>query len=251
MPYLTGRYEWDDDSLTPGRKKEGGIHSTLFDADGRLQGSARFIPDDENRLVDDEHVTSTTYIPTEERRQVEESDALTEMASTLLISLVGVAAAHAAPHVKRWWDDTAQPFFATQASKVATQWRRTKTSKDDETKQSNAPASPSQDLIEPFARPAMSSTEAQARLLAAMAAQTFSEEQLRLVNQAAIVDAEDIEDVKKRLANLRQEQVVAIIEQMARRPSLLEDEGLANLASLLGRIERVSIQRSETESDTI
>ena len=36
MPSIDGRLEWDDDELTPGKKKEGGLHSTLFDADGNL-----------------------------------------------------------------------------------------------------------------------------------------------------------------------------------------------------------------------
>ena len=47
MGRIPGYYEWDDDDLTPGRKKEGGLHQNLFDADGILKGSAQFIPADE------------------------------------------------------------------------------------------------------------------------------------------------------------------------------------------------------------
>lgn len=242
MPYITGRYEWDDDSLTPGQKKEGGIHGNLYDSEGSLRGSARFIPDDDIHL-DDDDVTSTTYIPTEERRQDEESDALTEVASILLMSLCAAAATHAAPHIQRWWGDTAHPFFAAQADKVTARWHRAKTSEGDKVKQADEVTVLSQDLAESLDRPAMSSAEAQARFLAAMAAQAFSEEQLRLVSQADILDAEDVEDIKEHLARLPQEQLVSIIEQMARRPSLLEDEGLAILARLLGRTEPTTIQR--------
>jgi hypothetical protein len=43
---ILGFLEWDDDDLTPGNKKEGGLHSNLFDDDGKLKGSARFVPKD-------------------------------------------------------------------------------------------------------------------------------------------------------------------------------------------------------------
>ncbi len=56
---IPGYYEWDDDDLTPGRKKEGGLHQNLFDADGSLKGSARFVPSDE---VDRDPVYVTEYV---------------------------------------------------------------------------------------------------------------------------------------------------------------------------------------------
>ena len=46
MVSIRGSYEYDDDDLTPGKKKEGGLHQNLFDSDGNLKGSARFIPSD-------------------------------------------------------------------------------------------------------------------------------------------------------------------------------------------------------------
>lgn len=44
MARIAGHYEWADDDLTPGRKREGGLHQNLFDARGNLKGSARFVP---------------------------------------------------------------------------------------------------------------------------------------------------------------------------------------------------------------
>ena len=35
MPSIPGRLEWDDESLTPGQRQGGGLHSTLF-RDGHL-----------------------------------------------------------------------------------------------------------------------------------------------------------------------------------------------------------------------
>lgn len=64
MGRIKGHYEWDDDDLTPGRKKEGSLHQNLFDSAGNLKGSARFVPDDGTEpepLV----VTETVYVPVE------------------------------------------------------------------------------------------------------------------------------------------------------------------------------------------
>ncbi len=87
----------------------------------------------------------------------------------------------------------------------------------------------------------MSSAEAQARLLAAMAAYTYGQQQLRLVTQARIVDADELDDVHRQLATIPQEQLTAFLEQMVRDPALLQDASLANSASLLGRKQLSSI----------
>ncbi len=34
MGRIKGYYEWDDDQLSPGQKKEGGLHQNLFDSGG-------------------------------------------------------------------------------------------------------------------------------------------------------------------------------------------------------------------------
>ncbi len=47
MARIRGHYEWDDDDLTPGRKKEGGLHQNVYDSDGNLKSNARFVPDDQ------------------------------------------------------------------------------------------------------------------------------------------------------------------------------------------------------------
>lgn len=44
MPEIEGRLVWDDDNLRPGKKKEGGLHSNLYDEEGDLQSSATFFP---------------------------------------------------------------------------------------------------------------------------------------------------------------------------------------------------------------
>ena len=36
MARISGHYEWDDDELTPGQRKGGGLHQNLFDGEGKL-----------------------------------------------------------------------------------------------------------------------------------------------------------------------------------------------------------------------
>ena len=69
MGRIKGHYEWDDDDLTPGRKKEGGLHQNLFDGEGNLKGSARFIPDD-GTDPDPLVITETVYVPIEAASEV-------------------------------------------------------------------------------------------------------------------------------------------------------------------------------------
>ena len=81
--------------------------------------------------------------------------------------------------------------------------------------------------------PRMSSAEAQARVLAAIAARAYSDEQMRKVFNARIVDAQDAVDVSQILSKIPREELFAIIERMVRNPAMLEDSSLANLASIL------------------
>jgi len=96
MGRIRGHYEWDDDDLTPGQKKEGGLHQNLFDGDGNLKGSAWFIPDDgpePEPLV----VTETVYVPVERRRRTREEEELDQAIAELVSHLVGRGIAKAGP----------------------------------------------------------------------------------------------------------------------------------------------------------
>ena len=84
----------------------------------------------------------------------------------------------------------------------------------------------------------MSSAEAQARYLAAMAARAFSEEQLRMVLSADIIDAENVAEVEARIAELPPSEVRELMSRMVTDPSMLGEETLAELASVLARVSR-------------
>jgi len=84
MGRIKGHYEWDDDRLTPGQKKEGGLHQNLFDSEGNLKGSARFIPDLEGE-PEPVVVTETVYVPVEQRRRSPEQVALEQAIAELIV----------------------------------------------------------------------------------------------------------------------------------------------------------------------
>lgn len=88
-------------------------------------------------------------------------------------------------------------------------------------------------------RPVMSSAEAQARLLAAVAARAYSDEQLRMVSGSQIIDVENFAIVQSALAQVPREHLVELIKYMTRNPRLLEESSLANLASLIGSVDQM------------
>lgn len=244
MARQAGYYEWDDD-LTPGKKKEGGWHQNLYDTEGHLKGNARFVPVDEDQ-EDPIIVTETVYVPAEERLS-KTQEMVAEIISSVIVKLIEDGVQVAKPHVQRWWNETAVPFAKT---KVA-DWKHRHSSShaekapqcveeiviDDVTSSSEESSSIS--ILQADERPTMSSAEAQARLLAAVAARTYSDEQLRMVSDSQIIDTEDSETIRSALAQIPREHLIAVIEHMTRHPHLLEESNLANLASLIGRVNQV------------
>ncbi|QEA29501.1 hypothetical protein FGL91_13615 [Microbacterium sp. CBA3102] len=236
MGSIPGHYEWDDDDLTPGRKKEGGLHQNLFDDEGKLKGSARFVPSDidpSEPLV----VTEKVYVPVEERRKSKEQEELEKAIADLLTVLLLVGIEKAKPHVEQWWQESFRPF-------VGRQWRKVRRAKPPASAiDTVAPdvieepeAAATSDLVhDDLVRQKMSSAEAQARMLAAIAAQAFSDEQMRLVNNAEIVDEGNIESVREAIAQMPPEIVAELVKRMVTSPSMFEEDSLAELASVLAR----------------
>lgn len=77
MGQQRGTFYWDDDSLSPGKRSDGGWSENLFDDDGNLRGHARFIPDLDS---DDDGYTYSPYddppmfMSSETRRESEDED---------------------------------------------------------------------------------------------------------------------------------------------------------------------------------
>ncbi len=238
MGRIKGHYEWDDDDLTPGQKKEGGLHQNLFDNEGNLKGSARFIPDGGSE-PEPPIVTETVYIPVEQRRRTKEEEELEQAIADLVSHLIGRGIAKAKPLVDQWWRETARPAIDAQREKMLERRSRRRAQKNLAIVEGTV-VEPSQDLAEAseVARPNMSSAEAQARYLAALAARAYSDEQMRLVTSANIVDGEGLAELKRSLAELPSDQVKSLLEAMATNPSMLGEDTLAELASILGRRDR-------------
>lgn len=240
---IPGYYEWDDDDLTPGRKKEGGLHQNLFDADGSLKGSARFVPADEvdpDPVYVTEYVTERVYVPAEERRLTPEQQELADLISEVLIAFMAKGIERAKPHVKKWWTGSVRPFVGEQRARLS-QLRSRRPLKADRAlvESDHLPEGGDQVQAESavaVSRPKMSSAEAQARYLAAMAARAFSEEQLSMVRRADIIDAENIDEVEARIAELPPNEVRELMSRMVTDPSMLGEETLAELASVLARV---------------
>jgi hypothetical protein len=235
MGRIGGHYEWDDDDLTPGQKKEGGLHQNLFDSEGRLKGSARFIPDDGGEpepLI----VTETIFVPVEQRRRTREQEELDQAIEDLVSHLIDRAIAKGMTLAEQWWRETARPAIDAKQKKTLERHSRRKAQKKVPVLEGTVVA-PSQGLAEPANenRPAMSSAEAQARYLAALAARAYGDEQMRLVASANIVDDHGLVELQRSLRELPTDQVRGLIEAMVTNPSMLGEDTLAELASVLGR----------------
>ena len=241
---IKGYYEWDDDGLRPGQARVGGLHQNLFDSEGHLQGSARFVPtedSDAEPLV----VTETVYVTVEERRRSREEEELQEVINELVYQLLRRGAAKAWPVAERWWHEVARPAVGAQKTKLRDRVSRRRTRRDlaaGDSLEGGRAIDVAESVDE---RVKMSAAEAQARNLAAYAARAFSDEQLRLVNDAEIVGARDVDAVTQSLAALPPSQVRGLMAAMAKDPTLLTDEALADLASLLGRLSQSGLIRGQ------
>ncbi|NLI85077.1 MAG: hypothetical protein GX440_06730 [Propionibacterium sp.] len=245
MGRISGYYEWDDDDLTPGRKKEGGLHQNLFDADGSLKGSARFIPADEadpDPVYVTEYVTERVYVPAEERRLTPEQQELADLISAVLVAFLARGIERAKPHLKRFWTESLRPFLGDQHARLSKLRQEGRPKADRAPLGSgrfpeNSDQAPTEDVLA-VSRSKMSSAEAQARYLAAMAARAFSEEQMRMVRSADIIDAENIAEVEARIAQLPPNELRELMSRMVTDPSMLCEETLAELASVFARVSR-------------
>jgi hypothetical protein len=247
MGRIAGYYEWDDDSLTPGHKKEGGLHQNLFNDEGSLKGSARFIPledTDDNPAYETDYVTERVYVPAEERRLTPEQEELAELVSEVLLIFLSKAIEKATPHVKKWWTESVRPFIGEQRTRMAKVLARKTPAVERDLVESDLSSAGSDRVSTKkevsAKRPRMSRAEAQARYIAAMAARTFSEEQLSMIRCADVLDTDTFDDVEARIAELPPGEVRELISRMVTDPSMLSKQSLAELASILARVDHPS-----------
>ncbi|MFF3753206.1 hypothetical protein ACFYYH_22515 [Streptomyces sp. NPDC002018] len=247
MASIKGRFEYPDD-LTPGKSKDGGLHQNLYDSHGRLADHGTFFPDDENEadLPTDPPSAFVHVYVTDEYRSVsrsKERDELVEVISELLSHAIYHAVATAKPHVKRWWKNQALPA-------IKSRWNRPARTRGTDSQPATAEASTvieatvvnsSQEVVSALDghRASMSSTEARVRLLLALAAKAFSEEQVRIVSSAHIEDDDGFVELARAVAELTPQQVANVVKTLEANPSFLDDETSAELGKILGGNERI------------
>ena len=256
MGQQRGTFYWDDDSLSPGNRSDGGWSQNLYDQNGHLREHGTFFPDLDSDECDSTYspygdppmfMSSETRLESDNEDDVESEEGTADGLALLLTTLVAAAAvagtAYAAPRIKKWATGTAVPFIKGSLSKVRMPWGK----KQDEeiapeangvTALHNAETNPGASgshapLGIDAKRQTMSNAEAQARLVAAAAAQLFAEEQTRLVMRADVVNATDVDDLRRQLATHPHDELEKILQHLARNPRLLEDGSLAQLASFL------------------
>lgn len=228
------------------KRRKGGWHQNLYDENGRLRGSARFVPVDE---TEDEPtvITETVYVPIEERRKSKAQEELEQLAREAPEDILKIAIAAAESHVKRWLHEKAMPYVKTKIQNRRFP-RRQSQFRAVETRDSSAQVATvtkslsdasSTDVAVTSGRLLMSNAEAQARLLAAAAARAYSNEQLAVVINSQIIGEGDVNTIRMALAQLSPEQIVELVQYMASSPQLLEDANLADLASHLGKFRQV------------
>ena len=171
--------EWDDDAELSKSQKRPGAYSPLTRDGDRKLGHVTLsdIDDYEEHLEDDWAPDFDAHVPDEKGWTSEEILELVESLAPVLLA--------AKPHVERWWKDQAVP--ALKSTNESVRSRLAKTRKIERPTRTKTVTST--DAMPDNEHLLMTPDEARQRLLAALAARAFSDEQVRLLARARIQDA--------------------------------------------------------------
>jgi hypothetical protein len=242
MASVRGRFEYSD-GLTPGKSDDGSLHHNLYDSEGRLVGHAKFVPDDEDESsstgsYDNDYQDYGTAYRKEDEEPIDPERLLAAIITMLEVSVtVARAANRAAPHVKKWWDDQAAPSIRTQWSRLA-KFRRSDDScsaVEEPVETETAAEGPSRDAVAVIEeqRVRMSSAEARARLLLALAAKAFSDEQMKMIYHAQVEDDEGLAELHRAIDQITPEQASTIVGRLEGNSSFLDVETSVALGRIL------------------
>lgn len=254
---IPGRLEFPED-LTPGKTEKGGLHHNLYDNQGRLTSHAAFFPDTENEAIGRE-CRST---PRKKGRD-EFTDAMRDAIRDAILDLLGRAIDHAVvaaeSRIERWWDDQAFPAIKSRWKKMP---RRNRPAGNSETDDQPATVEASTAIEATVADSPrgvvaaldgnnfnMSSTEARMRLLLALMAREFSEEQVRMVSNAHIEDDDNFVELKRAFDELTPQQVANIIKTVEVNPLFLDGETLTELGRVRGGNEKINEKLRPADPD--
>ncbi|MER7692606.1 hypothetical protein [Streptomyces sp. NPDC097610] len=198
-------------------------HATLFPADEDEAGS---IPDPSPVFV---------YVTDERASDSQDDERLTlEEIIELLEHLYAIAkwVERIAPQARVWWNQQALPV-------VKSTWGRVARARKDDSRSAAVAADAAVEVPAEEHRVDMSSAEARERLVAALKARLFSDEQLRVLRNARIEDGADSFELSSAMGGLTLEQLRDDIRLMVETyPEVLSGE-----VSLEGPTSRYSLQR--------
>lgn len=207
--------EYDDDAeLSRSHKREGDFSALTRDADGNLKHATLSDADE----FDLGPVTDWTHAPDESTTEQQTWSEEDVEVLALLISAVVLAAR---PHVERWWKERALPAIKATNRTVRERFKRSRRSE-----QALSPTErvASTDLAPGVARLTISPEEAEQRLLAALVARAFSDEQLRVLLNASIEGPDGQMEFTNLLQQFTPEQVETHVAMLLEaNPRFLDD----------------------------
>lgn len=248
MVKIHGYFEYDDDSLTPGQAKDGGLSQLLFDSEGKLSDHASFHPED----PDDEDEGDYSYDSTSPSGD-SDPDADAQAAALLILAVIGAAAGgyvlirKATPHVQRMINERALPAVRSFWMKVRGQASEAASTDADEASvvvlqtppAHESGAAPGTDVA--VAKPQMSPEEWYARFRAMFEARKFADEQWKLLSSVQVADDEAIAELQREMACNRPEAVVRQVTLMLEAAPEIEPDAEAEL--MPAEVERDPGQR--------
>ncbi|QZQ56819.1 hypothetical protein KZI27_08455 [Curtobacterium sp. TC1] len=246
MVKIHGYYEYDDDSLTPGQAKDGGVSQLLFDSEGKLSDHASFHPEDPDD-EDENSYDSTT------RTDDSDAEADAQAAALLILAVIGAAAGgyalirKAAPHVQRMINERALPAVRSFWKKVRGQGSEVGGADEDETSvifvhtppARGKVAAPGTDAA--ITKPQMSPDEWYARFRAMFEARKFADEQWKLLSSVQVADDEAIAELQREMTRNRPEAVVRQVALMLEAAPEIDEDATAEPVSI--EVERDTGQR--------
>ncbi|GAA2027527.1 hypothetical protein [Pseudokineococcus marinus] len=256
MARIRGWYEYDDDDLTPGNKREGGLHQNLFDAEGVLKANARFMPDATQPPNFDPYLwamSSPTVDGAEETTLSEaEREQLRLLLQEVVLPLLIVAIQRGVPHAQRLWREKVRPAVRARVSAIARLLPRRRprlgrgmssTVLQGTVVEVMRAETASETKVE------MTAAEAEARRLLAVALRQASDEQLKLLTRASIVADDDAADIARALDPLPTHDAAPLMAQLSDRPAALTaDEALTAIHLLLDADRSEAPRRAESRS---
>lgn len=232
MVKIHGYFEYDDDSLTPGQAKDGGLSQLLFDSEGKLSDHASFHPEDQDD-EDDYKCDSTS--PNSDS----DSEADAQAAALLILAVIGAAAGgyvlirKATPHVQRMINERALPAVRSFWKKLRGQGSEAEEVDVDGTSVTVVQTPPAhEDAVAPgtdvaVVKPQMSPDEWYARFRAMFEARKFADEQWKLLSSVQVLDDEAIAELQREMARNRPEAVVRQVTMMLEAASEIDADATA------------------------